>query len=129
MRVTGLKRVLKEDLSKADANLPKWIDALLDPLNTFIDTVGLALQNRLTPADNFYCKEVTMSFTSAVEQELNPRTAFAPNARAYGVSLLASSGETVSTFVWDQKTNGNIVVTVTFLSATDADCTLQIWLR
>jgi hypothetical protein len=130
MKLGTLRKAGKEDLQKAASEaLPKWIDALLGPVNEFIEKVGQALQNRLTFEDNFYAKLVNQSFDSGVELEVNAKAEFSGNARAYGVLLLGSSGTTVSTFAWAQKTNGNIAVTVTFVSATSAKCDLLLLLR
>jgi hypothetical protein len=128
MKLGILKRVSKEDLARSNEQLPQWLDSLLQPLNDFLEKAGNALQNRLSFEDNFYCKRVTLKFTDNVAQEISPRTDFAKNARAYGVLLVGSSGETVSTFTWEQLVSGNISVTVNFSSATDADCNLIILL-
>jgi hypothetical protein len=129
MKLGTLRRVLKEDLAKASSDLPKWLDSLLSPINEFIEKVGQALQNRLTFSDNFFAKEVTLNFATGVEQEVNAKAAFSGNSRVYGVLLLSSAGSTVSNYVWSQKTNGNIAVTITFATATDADCMLLLLLR
>lgn len=129
MIFSQFKRVLKEDLSQAGGEMPKWIDTLIAPINLFIEQVALALQNRLNFQDNFYSKTVTLKFQSGVPIEINPTTPFAKSARALGVLTLSSSGENVDSMVWDEKANGNIEVTVTFVSAVEANCTLLILLR
>lgn len=129
MRLSQIKKVLREDLAKAGESLPKWLDSMLQPINLFIENAGLALQNRLTFGDNFYCKEVSLNFTSDVEQEVNIKTAFAPSARCYGVLIVSSENEAIAHYKWANKNNGNIGVTVTFVTATDADCALIILLR
>ncbi len=129
MIFSQFKRVLKEDLAQAGGEIPKWMDSLISPINLFIEQVALALQNRLNFQDNFYSKTVTLKFQSGVAQEINPTTPFAKAARALGVLALSSSGENVDSMVWDEQTNGNIEVTITFVSATEANCTLLILLR
>lgn len=129
MRFSQFKRILKEDLAAAGGELPKWIDQLLQPINLLIENAALALQNRLNFTDNFFAKEVTLNFTSGIAQEINPTTEFAKSARAYGVLVLGSSGDAVSSYTWTNKANGNVSVAITFLSAADANCTLLILLR
>jgi len=131
VKFSQFKRVLKEDLaaSSGEDKLPKWLDSLLQPINLFIEQVAQALQNRLNFEDNFYAKTVTLSFTSDVELEVNPTTPFAKTARAGGVLLLGAGGVAVSNFQWENKNNGNLGITVTFLSAADAECTFLILLR
>lgn len=129
MKFSQFKRVLKEDLAKSNEPMPKWVDTLLQPINLFIENVALALQNRLSFTDNFYCKEVSVKLTSDVEAEVNPLTAFAPSARAYGVLVLSSENQSIAHMKWRNKTNGNVGLTVTFVSATEATCALLILLR
>lgn len=130
MKLGTLRRVLKEDLSKAASEaLPKWVDALLGPVNEFIEKVGQALQNRLTFEDNFYAINRVQAFDSGVELEVNAKAQFSANARVYGVLIVSSAGETVSNYVWSQKSNGNIAVTITLVSATSAKCELLLLLR
>lgn len=129
MKFSQFKRILKEDLSKAGGDIPAWMDTLLQPLNLLIENVALALQNRLNFTDNFYCKEVTIKLTSDTEREINPTTPFAASARAYGVLVLASNNNAIAHMKWRNKNNGNVGVTVTYVSATEADCTLLILLR
>lgn len=131
MKFSQFKRVLKEDLAAAsgDDKIPKWLDAFLQPINLFIEQVAGALQNRLSFEDNFYSKTVVLNFTSGVELEINPTTPFAKTARALGVLLLGAGGSAVSHFSWENKNNGNLGITVTFLSVADADCTFLILLR
>jgi len=55
-----IKKVLKEDLKTA----PAWIDALLYPLNTFMEGVYYALDKQLTIGDNINSFFKTVSFTT-----------------------------------------------------------------
>lgn len=130
MKFSGFKRILREDLARAGGEMPKWLDQLLSPINLLIENVGQALQNRLNLSDNFYCKEISLKLTSGLEQEINPTTPFAQNARAYGVLILSTNGAAQSApHVWSNKSNGNVALTVTFTSAAESICTILILLR
>ncbi len=129
MKLGTLRKVLKEDLAKAGDPMPKWMDPFLGPINEFIEKIGQALQNRLTFADNFYAKEIVLAFDSGKALEVNAKAAFSGNARVYGVLLVSSSGQIVSNYVWSQKDNGNISVTITFATAGSAKCELLLLLR
>ena len=129
MKFSQFKRILKEDLAKAGDALPKWIDALIEPVNLLIEQAAKALQNQLTFEDNFKSKEVTLNFTDNVALEINPTTSFAPTSRAFGILLLNSYGEAVTSLVWSNLNNGNVSVTINFTSATDGKCVLLILLR
>ena len=130
MKFSGFKRVLREDLSRAGGELPKWLDAFLEPVNLLIENVAKGLQNGLNFSDNLYCKEVSLTLQNGASLEINPTTAFAQNARAYGVILLSSNGQALSSpLVWETLANGNIRVTVNFSSASESICTLLILLR
>lgn len=127
MKLGLLKRIPKEQLSKA-GELPGWIDALLDPLNEFIEKVGLSLQGRLTLEDNFLGKMVTQEFTSGTELEINPRNSNQANLAVQGILILQSEDLLVTSWGWQRKTNGNIGVTVNFATGTIADVKLFILL-
>ena len=53
-----IKKILKEDLKTA----PAWIDALLYPLNTFMEGTYYALDKQLTIADNVNGNFSTITF-------------------------------------------------------------------
>lgn len=127
MKLGVVKRILKDDLAKS-GDVPAWVDVLLQPLNEFIEKVGLALQNRLTFADNFLSKKVTQTFTSGTELVINPQLTGNINLKVSGVLLLDASGATVDKFKWARKQNGNIGVTVTFSDVTSAACTIYVLL-
>lgn len=130
MKLGVIKRIQREVLARA-GEVPKAVDAMLEPLNEFIEKIGLALQGRLTFEDNFLCKQVFLEFTHAVEQLINPRSEAVPNARVTGVILLSAGGLGVDKFKWVQKDSGNIGVTISFdggSSTTTAKCRLIIFL-
>lgn len=109
MRLSTIRRILKEDLARS-GDLAKWVDALLSPLNEFIDQVVSALRNNLTFVDNFACKLVTQKFVSGTEYEINPQS----KTKVSGVLLLDSGGMLVTSFGFYRKTDGNVGVKVTF---------------
>lgn len=123
-----IKRISKDDMAKFE-KLPGWIDALLNPLNDFIEKVGLALQNRLTFRDNFLGKISTAHLTHGVELEINPYPGTRGSLRVIGVIPLSTGGLYIDAFKWTAKQNGNIGVTVNFLGGTEADIKLQIHLE
>ncbi len=126
-----LKRVLKENLARSKEAIPDWVDEVLKVYNSNFEQVGLALSNRLTFAENFNCTEVVREITHAVETEINPLAGKAGNLRVIGVVLVSSEGLVVDGFGWASKSNGNILVTVSFdggTSATVADCRFEILL-
>lgn len=128
MKLGVIKRILKDDLARS-GDLPGWLDQFLQPLNDFIEKVGLALQNRLTLSDNFSCKFVTQTFTSGVELQINPqRNLTGAQVKPSGVLLLDPNGATVDSFGWSRKQNGNIGVTINFVGATSSQVTIVILL-
>jgi len=128
MKLGLLKRIPKEQLAKA-GKLPDWIDALLAPLNEFIEKVGIALQGKLTFDDNFLCKPVFQSFDSGVEKEINPYNEGQQTLSVDGVILLSSGTKRVSEFGWYRKTNRNIAVTIAFAGGGSADCKILVLLK
>ena len=128
MRLGVIKRILKEDLAKG-GDVPSWMDYLLQPLNEFIEKVGLALQNRLTFADNFLCKTVTQSFDSGVVYQINPKlTSSQATLHVMGVLLMDPGGGTVSRWYWSRNSNGNLNVAITYSDVATAKATIYIFL-
>lgn len=128
----SLKRLLKEELSRTKEDVPKWMDSVLSVLNSTIEQVGIALQNRLTFEDNINCSVITREFTHGVELEINPLAGKASSLRASGVLLLSSGGLIVDKFGWVLKTSGNVGVTVYFdggTSSTKATCKVAVLLN
>lgn len=126
MKIGVLKRILKEDLAKVGGDLPNWIDALLSPLNQFINVVSQALSNNLTIKDNFSGRLLSLEFTHGVEVSVDPQT----KNRVYGVFVMAveaagasSAGETatlIDSWGWVQKSNGKIGITFNFVSGSSS---------
>lgn len=54
------KKVLREDLKDA----PGWIDRLLSPLNSFMESIYYALDKNLTYTENLACNVKTIEFTT-----------------------------------------------------------------
>lgn len=125
----GLLKMISREILAGSGEVPKWADAMLGPLNDFIEKVGLALQNRLTFEDNFLCTVVSREFTSGVQLDINPIANAQRNLRTSGVLLISAGGLSVDQFGWVQKPNGNLGVTVTFNPSATATCTILILLR
>lgn len=70
MKIPVIRKVLKDDLARAGGEIPAWMDGFLYTLNQFIETVGSALQGRLTFADNVASKRITLTFEHAVSQDV-----------------------------------------------------------
>jgi hypothetical protein len=130
MKTGLLKRISRDDLAKAGDALPRWVDVMLQPLNDFIEKVGLALQNKLTFRDNFSGKIIERKFTNDVEQEINPYPDSSRGALRPSACYPATTGNLFITgFKWVQKDNGNIGVTIKFTGGTEATVRLHIHLE
>jgi hypothetical protein len=131
MKLGTLKRIDRQDLAKGGGDIPKWIDALLDPLNQFIEKVGNTLQNGVTFEDNVLCKIVRLQFTHDVDQSINPFPTGARNLSVKGVIPIDSGGLSVDKFKWARNDDRSIDVNFNFdggTSATKAWCSLIILL-
>lgn len=118
MKLSTIRRILKEDLARS-GETPNWLDALLTPLNDFINQAVSAFGNNLTFRDNFLSTEVTQSFTSGVTAEVNPQK----TARVRHVFVGDPGGKMIKGFGWERRINGNINV---FLSFTEKDGTTAV---
>ncbi len=128
MKLGLIRRISKEDMARY-GDVPKWMDPLLDTLNTFIERVATALNGNLAFPDNVLCKEFSQNFTSATAYTINPHLDGRPQANAYGVLVIDTNGAEVTKFLWSKLASGNISVTITFSAATTNKCTLLILLR
>lgn len=128
MKISVLKRIAKDDLAAA-GEIPKWLDALLLPLNQFIENVGRAVQGQLTLTDNFARKIVSQSFTSGVTYEINPLAGSSITGRTVAIIPGYLGGKTLTGLQWDFKSSGNINVTLTFAGGGTATCNLFLLLE
>lgn len=131
MRLGVVKRVDKADLSKSakEDKLPAWVDALLTPVNEFIEKVGQSLQNQLTFRDNFLGKVVEVNFTHDTELEINPYPGTRGSLRVSAVYHATTGSIFVTGFKWKALQNGNIGVTFRFDGDTEASVRLHIHLE
>lgn len=60
MRLPTQKKVLKEDLKDA----PKWVDNLIQPINTFMENVYQCLNKNVTFGDNLASFIYTLTYTT-----------------------------------------------------------------
>lgn len=127
MRLGVVRRIDKGDIARS-GETPKWIDALLNPLNTFIESVVSALDRRLTFENNFLCVVSSYEITSGTDLEVNPTPSGASRLRVTGVIPLSVSEGQVNTFGWVQLTNGNISISATLVNATTANLKILILL-
>ena len=71
MKLSTIRRILKEDLQKA-GDIPDWVDQLLTPLNQFIDVITIGLRNGVTLSENMSGKLVTIKLDHGVESQVSP---------------------------------------------------------
>lgn len=124
MKLGIIKTISKENFRSKD--VPKWVDQLLEPLNQFIEQVGSALQGRLSFQDNFYSNIVTHTLVDSTELEINPNADGNARRRVLGVIPISSGSLAIESFNWNEKSTGNIGVTVTYASGTSAEVRLLI---
>lgn len=124
MNIPVVRRILKEDLQKTGP-VPAWVDALLSPLNEFIDQVALALRNNLTLPENMSGKLFSTKFTHNVELIINPGT----TQKILGVIPLGFGTQSLVSFSWSKKQEGGLGVTFGFGAGgtTQDTCTIFIF--
>lgn len=121
MIFSAVRRILKEDLSRS-GEVPKWVDALLLPLNEVIEQVARAMQNRLTYKDNFQGVEKRVELTSGVETDVSTGS----QLRIKGLRIVEAEGKIVTGWGFNRKSGNTIGITVNFSVAGKATCTVQI---
>lgn len=121
MKIGTIKQILKDDL-KGSGDLPGWLDSFLTTLNQFITQVATALKGRLTFADNFSCKPITLTFIHGVALEINPLVAGLTGFKVLGLLPIqcpaqgydASTLYLLESFGYAILQNGNISTTLRF---------------
>lgn len=58
MKLPVVKKILREDLKDA----PGWVNGLIDPINSFMETVYQALNKNITFSENVGCFIKTVSY-------------------------------------------------------------------
>lgn len=122
MKLGVIRKIQKDSLR---GELPGWLDSFLEPLNDFIEKVGVALQGKLTFADNFSCKIHNQKMVSGVEYIIATGNA---QLRPSGVLILSPGGRTVDSWKWEHGASGTIKFTINYTGATDAECSILILL-
>lgn len=124
MIIPVLRRIMKEDLSRL-GEVPKWVDALLDPINQFLDSITLALRNNLTLPENFAGKLIQTKFKHDVTLNVNPGT----NGKILGLIPLGAGSQAITSFKWVRNDNGTVGVTFGFAAGgtTEDTCTVFIF--
>jgi hypothetical protein len=123
VKIANLSRVLKEDLTRM-GDVPKWIDALISPVNQIIDVAGKALSNNLTFKDNFATAEVIQKFTHGVESQINPHT----TQKVKGIVIVDTGGEMITGYRLVRKTTGNLGITINYNAGAGTVSTVTLYI-
>ena len=110
MKLSTIRRILKEDLQKA-GDIPDWVDQLLTPLNQFIDVITIGLRNGVTLSENISGKLVTIRLDHGVEAQVSPDPL---KTRVIGMIPLSTDVQVLDKHGFQYKSNGNIGVTFYF---------------
>lgn len=86
MKLPVIKKILREDVKEA----PKWISGIIDPINSFMESVYQALNHNITYSENFagFIKEITYTTTSAYPMMDNIEFVNELKTKATGVQIL-----------------------------------------
>ena len=114
--IKGVKSIRREDLP---ADTPDWVDSLLEPLNTFMDTTITALRNGINYKDNMRATLKKFTFTDRVELEVSHKY----NGKVGVTILYTEDGCLCSTRQIDNDTVG---ITIDFASSAAEEVTFAI---
>lgn len=64
--IDSINTISRQEMPEA----PTWIEKLLFPFNTFMNSVVSALRGKLTFYDNFYAEEKVFTFTNNIELQI-----------------------------------------------------------
>ena len=118
MKISTLRKISKEDLSKTGEPIPKWVDVILDPINELLDNFGTALRSGISVRQNFLSSIIEVTITSGTELEVNPNK----KGKILGVIPVFSQGSNatvglIDSFGYRILNTGNIIIKATFDSA------------
>lgn len=122
MNIPVIRRIFKEDIAKT-GEPPKWIDALLDPLNQFLDKVTLALRNNLTLPENFAGKLIETKFQHDVTLDVNAGT----SGKILGLVPLSTGQQALTSFKWVRNDDATVGITFGFAAGGDTKDTCTIF--
>ncbi len=122
MKLPTIKKIVREDVKDA----PSWINAIIDPINTFMENVYTALNKNITLTDNIssFVKEITYRTPSTYPNGVaNMSFVNQLRSRATGVLVMqvvdSSTYEprTCSNIAWNESVNGIVIFTILGLEA------------
>lgn len=122
MKLPVTKKILREDLKDA----PAWVSGIIEPFNSFAESVYQALNKNITFRENIaaFVKEITYSTTSAYPTMDNIQFMNELKVKATGVEVLQAIDKSTYTpaagpvYVPWVEDNGNIVIgSITGLAA------------
>lgn len=86
MKLPVVKKILREDLKGA----PPWISAIIEPINSFMESVYQALNHNLTYTENLatFVKEITYTTTASYPMMDNIEFTNELRTKATGLQIL-----------------------------------------
>jgi len=124
MKLSNVRRILKEDIEKA-GGAPPWIDQLLGPLNDFIDNVTNAFRNGVTLSDNLGGKIITVNLSHGVAQDVSPAGL---KVKPIGLMPLNTGEELLDSYGFTLLSNGQVRVTYNFVDTAAVNVPCQFYL-
>lgn len=114
MKPPSIKKILREDVKDA----PSWVNAIIDPLNNFMESVYQALNKNITFGENVACfiKEITYKTPATYPVMDDVQFLTTLKTKAVGVFLLQAIDKATYTpavgpvYVPWYENNGNIVI-------------------
>ncbi len=122
MKLPTIKKILKEDVKGA----PSWINGIIDPINTFMESVYTTLNKNVTLNDNIasFVKELTYRTPSTYPSGvLNVSFTNALKTKAIGVLVMQAVDNSSYTPVqignvpWIEDNSGIVIYGIEGLSA------------
>lgn len=112
-KIPLIKRLMREDYPDQKS----WIERLIAPLNTFMETVSAAMDRNLTFSDNLDCQIVTVTVTTGSETVFSVKTRAKPNGLlVWKVTTMSGSDPTAAPFpMWQYIAGSNSIKVTSWL--------------
>lgn len=126
-KIPLIKRLMREDYPDQRS----WIERLISPLNTFMETVSAAMDRNLTVSDNLDCQVITVTVSTGDSTLFSAKTRARPNGLlVWKVVTLSGSDPTAAVMpVWTYVASTNSIKITSWLglaASSKYQITLQV---
>jgi hypothetical protein len=108
MKIPSYRRPTRAEMGK----VPSWVDVMLDPINRQLETITIAMQNSLSPFQNFASEELRKTLAHSIERQFSLQKL---KSKPWAViPVWADGNASITAFAWRTVDTNTIAVTAWF---------------